>query len=84
MNIWSRRFFWLLAAYTLQRALFFAINYQTLDQIPALTLLQALWEGVRFDLCVIATVNVPLIAAHLSHQSRFFARKCSAYRFWHC
>ena len=69
MNIWSRRFFWLFAAYTLQRALFFAINYQTLDQIPALILLQALWEGVRFDLCVIATVNVPLLAAHLSGES---------------
>jgi phosphoglycerol transferase MdoB-like AlkP superfamily enzyme len=69
MTIWTRRFFWLLAAYLVQRALFFSMNELSLSTVPAMTLLAAMVDGVRFDLCVIATINVPLLVIHLIVES---------------
>jgi uncharacterized sulfatase len=64
MGIWFRRFGWLIMAYTLQRVLFYAFNAQGFAGIPSRTLSLAFLDGVRFDLCAIATVNTPLLVLH--------------------
>ena len=64
MAIWYRRIFCLLAAYAFQRILFFGFNYTALAEVHTLTLLLSVLDGIRFDLCVIATVNLPLMAMH--------------------
>jgi phosphoglycerol transferase MdoB-like AlkP superfamily enzyme len=62
MKIWYLRFFLLLAAYSLQRFLFIYFNFSALRHIPINHWALALLDGLRFDLCVIATINTPLIA----------------------
>lgn len=64
MQIWYRRILLLLAAYGLQRILFFAFNVGAISSVPALTILWSMFDGLRFDLCVIATLNLPLIVIH--------------------
>jgi phosphoglycerol transferase MdoB-like AlkP superfamily enzyme len=64
MAIWVRRFFWLIVAYTIQRVLFYLFNAQGFIGIPNRTLSLAFLDGIRFDLCAIATINTPIIVIH--------------------
>jgi len=66
MRIWYRRLIWLLAIYAFQRLLFFYFNAAALNSVPIGTLLWSLSEGLRFDLCAIATINTPILALHYS------------------
>jgi phosphoglycerol transferase MdoB-like AlkP superfamily enzyme len=58
-----------MVAYALQRGLFIGFNFSALQAVPASSMMLAILDGFRFDLCVIATLNVPLI---LLHQFRVF------------
>ena len=64
MKIWRRRLYWLIAIYTLQRFLFVYFNFDALRTVPLTGWLLALLDGLRFDLCTIATINTPIIAFH--------------------
>jgi len=74
MSVWYRRFAWLIAAYAFQRALFFYFNYHSLQTVPSTMLLLAIADGIRFDLCIIATVNIPILALHVITQLSIFRR----------
>ena len=69
MNIWYKRLLLLMAAYLLQRVLFIVFNLSALQGVPSSEFIFALLEGVRFDLCVVATINVPLIAIHFLRET---------------
>lgn len=77
MEIWIRRILSLLVAYALQRLLFLSFNFSVLSLMPTLTLVLAILDGIRFDLCVIATVNLPLLVIH---SLRFMPLKANATR----
>jgi phosphoglycerol transferase MdoB-like AlkP superfamily enzyme len=64
MSIWYRRIISLLLAYFVQRLLFIGFNFKALAAIDGLRLVSAFFDGLRFDLCIIATVNIPLFAIH--------------------
>ena len=64
MKIWRRRLYWLIAIYTLQRFLFVYFNFDALRTVPRAEWGLALLDGLRFDLCTIATINTPIIAIH--------------------
>ena len=64
MNLWHRRIVALIAAYTLQRMLFIGFNLPSLEAVPDSIWLLALMDGLRFDLCIIATLNIPLMVLH--------------------
>lgn len=54
----------MIAVYTLQRILFIGFNLTALETVPDRTWVLALIDGLRFDLCIIATINVPLMVVH--------------------
>ena len=64
MSIWYRRIFCLVAIYTLQRLLFIVFNLEALRAVNLLDWLVAIADGIRFDLCAIATINAPIILSH--------------------
>ena len=64
MNLWHRRIVALIAAYTLQRMLFIGFNLPSLEAVPDSIWLLAMMDGLRFDLCIIATLNIPLMVLH--------------------
>jgi len=72
MRVWYRRFAWLIAAYAFQRILFIYFNYRHLQTVQLSTLLLAIADGIRFDLCIIATVNIPILALHVTTQLPVF------------
>ena len=64
MKIWYRRLTWLIGIYALQRILFIFFNLNALKAVPPAEWAVALIDGLRFDLCTIATVNTPIITLH--------------------
>jgi phosphoglycerol transferase MdoB-like AlkP superfamily enzyme len=75
MAIWVRRFFWLFVAYTMQRLLFFFFNAHWFEGISSRILSLAFLDGIRFDLCAIATVNTPLLALHTARYNKWFSSR---------
>jgi phosphoglycerol transferase MdoB-like AlkP superfamily enzyme len=64
LNLWYRRIVSLIVVYTLQRMLFIGFNLSSLETVPDRVWLLALLDGLRFDLCIIATLNIPLMVFH--------------------
>jgi uncharacterized sulfatase len=74
MTIWYRRISSLIVAYLIQRLLFIGFNFSSLSSVSPLTAVAAFFDGMRFDLCIIATVNLPLIALHSLRASPLVVR----------
>jgi hypothetical protein len=78
MTIWYRRLFWLIGIYSFQRLLFVFFNFESLKTVSGSAWLWAFLDGLRFDLCTIATINTPIIAAHYSLEYLIWWRKPAA------
>jgi phosphoglycerol transferase MdoB-like AlkP superfamily enzyme len=67
-KIWRRRLIVLLIAYAVVRLLFLILNQSVLSSIDTRSLVFAFVIGLRFDLCSIATINLPIWATQeLTH-----------------
>jgi phosphoglycerol transferase MdoB-like AlkP superfamily enzyme len=60
MNIWYKRLTWLLVIYAFQRALFVYFNLASLANISTSDWVIAILDGFRYDISVIATLNLPI------------------------
>lgn len=64
MRLWFRRIIILLGIYQFLRLLFFFSNQHSLIGLSTLDIVFAFMLGVRFDACIIATINLPLLMIH--------------------
>ena len=68
MRIWWTRLGVLFLIFVLLRVLFLYLNISALNQLDSNEIILALLWGLRFDLCIIATINAPLMMMHWARQ----------------